>query len=340
MSQVNTNAIYDASGGQSAKLYGVSMRNGGTGWVNRIINGDMRIDQRNGGVAVTNIGSDPVYTVDRFRMSVSSSARFTAQQITDAPTGFVNSLRITTTTASGSLTAGQYNGLLQVPEGFNCADFGFGAVGASTVTVSFWAKSSLAGTFPFSIRNYDATRSYVTSFSLPTANTWTYVTLTIPGDTSGTWNKTNSGWGYVSWTLGDSTSTQTAAINAWQSGNYTWSSGVQQPAAMLNATFQITGVQLEAGSVATPFERRDYGRELMMCQRYYISAPLQTSIFPSLSYVGVQFPVTMRASPTVAVTTGSGAVVGTVTSTTHGFNANATSGGVPTGIAYTATIEL
>jgi hypothetical protein len=311
MSQINANSIYDASGGQSARLYGVSMRNGGTGWVNRIINGDMRIDQRNNGGSISLL-SAAGYAVDRWNTVAFGGAAggFSAQRVTDAPAGFTNSLRITTTTADASITAADNYQLLQSIEGFNTADLGFGTASASAVTLSFWVKSSITGTHSGSLINGPDNRSYVFTFTVSAANTWEQKTITIPGDTAGTWNTDNSTGISVRFNLGGGSNFQ-GTPGSWLAASRYAATGAVQLVGTLNATFQLTGVQLEAGSVATPFERRDYGRELMLCQRYYqrttvsigVAGLTQTGA-PTGAQCGtsVTFPVQMRATPTAQIT--------------------------------------
>jgi hypothetical protein len=309
MSQVNTNAIYDASGGQSAKLYGVSMRNGGTGWVNRIINGDMRIDQRNSGASVTPIAPGLTYTVDRWGFFNSTSTnRFSAQQNAGSvtpPAGFTNYLGLTVTSAytpSGS----NEQFLSQQIEGLNVADLGWGTANAQAVTASFWVRSSLTGTHSGSVRNPNGySRSYPFTFTVNAANTWEQKTVTIPGDTGGTWNTNNSAGIQFGFNLGSGSSSLGTA-GAWSTTNaFTGATGSVQVSATSGATFYITGVQLEAGSVASPFERRDYGRELMLCQRYYMKTTTTIGV-EGVALAGVSiaycqqyvFPSTMRVSPT------------------------------------------
>ena len=266
MSTVRANNYYDASGGSAAQLYGVSMRNGGTAFVNRIINGDMRIDQRNAGAAVTTNDALPV---DRFRLAFGNSAgAFSGQQTTTAPAGFVNSLKYTTTTADASLGATEYATLYQIIEGLNVADLAWGTASAATVTLSFWCRSSQTGTFGGALRNSNGTRSYPFSYSISVANTWEQKSVTIAGDTSGTWLTTNGIGVYINWSMGAG-STLSGTAGAWAAANYIGATGAVNLIATLNADFYITGVQLEAGTVASPFERRDYGREFDMCRRYY-----------------------------------------------------------------------
>jgi hypothetical protein len=279
-----------------------SYASNGIGFRNRIINGDMRIDQRNNGASISLLSATG-YAVDRW-VTVAfggTAGGFSAQRVTDAPAGFTNSLRITTTTADASITAADNYQLVQVIEGFNTADLAFGTASASTVTLSFWVKSSLTGTHSGALVNSADNRSYVFTFSVSAANTWEYKTITIPGDTSGTWGTGNGGGISVKFNLGGGSDFQ-GASGSWAAANDYAATGAVQLVGTLNATFQLTGVQLEAGSVATPFERRDYGRELMMCQRYY--SAVTTWVYSGSSQGSFfSFPARMRAAPTV---TGSG----------------------------------
>jgi hypothetical protein len=237
------------------------------GFRNRIINGDMRIDQRNAGasVALTNVG---VYTVDRWLGVEDTDGVITAQRSTVAPLGFSNSLLFTVTTADASLGSTQYSYIGQRIEGFNVADFAWGTANAAAVTLSFWVRSSLTGTFGGSVQNSATNRSYPFTFTISAANTFEYKTVTIPGDTSGTWTTDNSIGIALLFSLGAG-SAFTGTAGAWAASNFVKPTGSVNLVSTLNATFYITGVQLEAGSVASPFERRDYGRELIMCQRYF-----------------------------------------------------------------------
>jgi len=237
---------------------------------NRIINGDMRIDQRNAGASVTINSATSTYTVDRFvTKGESADGVFTVDQVTDAPAGFTNSVKITVTTADASVGASQLYIFGQVLEGFNVADLGFGTANAKTVTLSFWVRSSLTGTFGGSLKN-DSTYSYPFTYTISAADTWEYKTVTITGQTAGTWATDNSAGMRLFWSLGVG-STYTTTGNAWASGNYFKATGATDVIGTNGATLYITGVQLEAGSVATSFERRPYGQELALCQRYYES---------------------------------------------------------------------
>lgn len=249
----------------------------GFGFRNRIINGDMRIDQRNAGAAVTIAsGGGYIFPVDRFASFNNTGANYTAEQVEDAPTGFYQSTKLTFGSAI-SLTTQNEATFFQIIEGVNVSDFGWGAAGAQAITVGKWVKASFTGTFSIGFCNDGGARVYATTYTINAANTWEYKTFTIPGDTSGTWLKTNGGGLYVRWNIIAGSNFQVAANNAWatRTGAYNAADGIYGTKAVgaassisAGATWQITGVQLEAGTVATPFERRDYGREFELCRRY------------------------------------------------------------------------
>jgi len=288
-----------------------------TAFKNRIINGAMMIDQRNAGASVTATNSVR-YTVDRFACfagAPSGAGVFTAQQVSDAPAGFTRSLKATVTTADTTASADSQYFFAQYIEGNNIADLGFGSASASSITLSFWVKSSLTGTFAGGINNSAANRSYVFTYTINSANTWEYKTITISGDTTGTW-LTDTGIGFrVNFSLG-SGSTFQASAGSWVAAyDYATSSSVRV-IGTLNATFQITGVQLEKGSTATSFDYRPYGTELALCQRYYQTsfeigtAPTDNvakrvgSVFNAYDASNgwcawIAYPVRMRATPTV-----------------------------------------
>jgi len=276
---------------------------------NRIINGDMRIAQR-GTAAVTTSNAFPV---DRFRIPNGTDGAFSAQQDSSAPTGFINSLKYTVTTADTNLTTVQTTGIVHPIEGTNIADFGWGTANARTVTLSFWVRSSLTGTFSGSLRNGNVTRSYPFTYSISVADTWEYKTVIITGDTSGTWTTDTSAGLYIFFSCGGGPDT-TGTAGSWASANYSTATGTVSVIGTLNATFYVTGVQLETGSVATPFERRPYGTELMLCQRYYYRAfpGAVTKLLGTTGYVSSatsyralgNFPVPMRVAPSALETTG------------------------------------
>ena len=236
---------------------------------NKIINGAMMIDQRNAGASISISGSNSAYSIDRWNGFQSTDGAFTLQQVSDAPAGFINSLKFTTTTADSSLGATQWAAIRQNIEGLNTFDFSFGTASATSVTVSFWVKSSLTGTFGGAILNSAENRSYPFTYAISSANTWEQKSVTITGDTSGTWLTTNGVGMRLVFGLGVG-STYSGTANAWTSSSYIYSAtGATSVIGTLNATWQITGVQLEAGTTATPFEQRLYGTELALCQRYY-----------------------------------------------------------------------
>jgi len=240
-----------------------------TSFKNRIINGAMQIDQRNGGASITVNNNFQFYTIDRWQgIGQATDGVFTLQQSTVAPAGFQNSLLATVTTADTSLGAAQSYIILQPVEGFNSADFAWGTANAQTVTLSFWVRSSLTGTFGGSLRNGDGTRSYPFSYNISAANTWEYKTVTAAGDTTGTWGTGNGRGAMVFFSLGSGTD-RLGTAGAWNANNNQGATGQVNPIATSGATFYITGVQLEKGSNATSFDYRPYGTELALCQRYY-----------------------------------------------------------------------
>jgi hypothetical protein len=284
---------------------------------NRIINGDMRIDQRNNGSAVT---SSAAYPVDRWQIGFGGAVAVSVSRSGDAPVGFTNSLYIDITTADTSITGSDFLSTSTIIEGFNISDLNWGTSNALPITISFWIKCTTAGTYAVSFRNAaTVTRSYVATYSISAGevNTWTYKTITVPGDTTGTWNSTNGQGIQVNFTFMVGPNIQSPSNNTWNSGNYIGSSSVTNLAASTANEVRITGVQLEAGTVATPFERRSFGQELALCQRYYYSTPEQGFAHPGVVLVygnptyssfSIPFPVTMRVAPSGSIVLGSGDV--------------------------------
>ncbi len=275
------------------------------GFRNRIINGDMRIAQRATSGTATN-GGYP--SLDRYQtFTETADGVFTVAQSADAPAGFTNSALITVTTADSSIGAAQRYLFLQNIEGLNVSDLGFGAAGATTVTLSFWIKSSVTGAFGGTLCNASFDRSYPFSYTINAANTWEYKTVTIPGDTTGTWLKDN-GLGFrLMFSLGAGSSVS-APANTWGTSGYQ-PTGSTALMSTLNATWRITGLQLEPGNVATPYERVDYGRQLIQCQRYYqIVGSFQAATAQnSETYLAGAYAMycPMRAGPTAVGFTGS-----------------------------------
>lgn len=285
-----------------------------TGFKNRIINGAMVIDQRNGGASIT--PTDGQYSLDRYKFRVSQASKLTAQQNAGSvtpPAGFTNYLGVTSSSAY-SIVSGDYFIIVQDIEGFNTTDLNWGSANAKTITLSFWVRSSLTGTFSGAVRNSAANRSYVFSYTINSANTWEYETVTIPGDTTGTWVGATNGIGISVILNLASGSTYSTTAGSWAAGNYTGATGSTSVVGTNGATFYVTGLQFEVGSTATSFDYRPYGTELMLCQRYYqisgVWANYQymygSTIAANYGLKNAQFGINMRTSATVVAYSESG----------------------------------
>ena len=277
------------------------------GMKNRIINGAMVIDQRNAGASVANPAN--TYTLDRWTSIASLNSKFSIQQNAGSvtpPIGFTNYLGVTSSSAY-SVTSGQAFVLQQAIEGFNTADLRWGTANAKTVTLSFQVYSSLTGTFGGVITNSAQNRSYPFTYTVGSANTWTTASVTIAGDTSGTWIGATNGIGMsVFFGLGVGSSLSGTA-GAWAGATYYSATGAVSVVGTNGATFYITGVQLEVGSTATAFDYRPFGTELALCQRYcYVMRSASTlsqvgfssSQSTSSAFLGIYLPVTPRTNPT------------------------------------------
>lgn len=284
---------------------------------NRIINGAMVIDQRNNGAEI-NPAIDQAYYLDRWRIGASVASKFKIGQNAGSvtlPAGYTNYLGCTSLSAYTVGAAEVFN-ITQRVEGFNIADLAWGTASAATVNLSFWVRSSLTGTFGGSLRNSATDRSYPFTYTISSANTWEQKSITIPGDTSGTW-LTTSGIGInIGFSLG-SGSTYSGTAGAWAAANYISATGATSVVGTNAATLYITGVQLEKGSIATSFDYRPYGAELSLCQRYYwrvdgfngLTCVAAGSVYSATTTVRtyVKFPITMRTGPTFSI-------AGTITS--------------------------
>jgi len=302
----SNNVILDQSGTNPVLKNVEVVNNSSMMFRNRIINGDMRIDQRNAGTSFT-MTSSSSYILDRWRFWANNggggSAAYTVQQSSEAPVGFTKSFVITQT-AAYSPTGNEYNIFAQYIEGYNVADLGWGTSAAKAVTLSFWVRSSLTGTFGGAVSNSSQLRSYPFTYTISSANTWEYKTITVPGETTGTWLKDNNIGLEVFWQLGIG-STYLGTAGAWAEATYLGSTSATQITATNGATLYITGVQLEVGTVATPFEHRPIGTELALCQRYYEKSTELTEQFPlykareadRLRLGTIQYKVTKRATP-------------------------------------------
>ena len=295
--------------------------NGGTGtttgyygFKNRIINGAMQVAQYGTSTSVS--ANSNGHSCDRFRCDSPVGQGITSAQVTASLSGFQNALQYTAGTASTN--AVDNSEIVQFIEGYNVSDLQFGTANAQTITLSFWAKSSLTGTFGLILENGASDRQYVTTYSLPTANTWTYITKTIVGDTSGTWLYTNGRGIGIRWDMGVGTTNSTAATNAWGASSAIGVTSTTKLTQTTGATFTITGVQLEKGSTATSFDYRPYGTELALCQRYFwrnksggsgasvgVGYLATATIFRGYA----QFPVAMRTAPTFTINTDGGNLI-------------------------------
>jgi hypothetical protein len=309
-----TTPMYNGSITANAVTPSVNMKN-------RIINGAMVINQR--GFSGT-VSGDPVYTLDRWYLTESQNSKFTISQNAGSvtpPVGFTNYLGATVASAV-SVGTNDYFALAQAIEGYNVADLNFGSANAKTVTISFWVYSSLTGTFGASLTNGAEGRSYPFTYTISSANTWTQITQTIAGDTTGTWATGNTQGMKLFFGLGCG-STYAKSAGSWQTGTAYTATGATSVVGTNGATFYITGVQLEVGSTATSFDYRPYGTELALCQRYYaqsVSTVAASSLYNTGtsvynvgwnysggSWVGgsAKLPITMRSTPSCTVYTNS-----------------------------------
>jgi len=275
---------------------------------NRIINGGMVIDQRNAGAALgTSING---YSIDRWQIGQSTTGKLNGGQNYNSitpPSGFANYLGVQSQSAYSISSTDNYT-INQRIEGYNIADLGWGTSSAKTVTLSFWVYSSLTGTFGGALQNYGYSWNYPFSYTINSSNTWQYITITITPPTSGSWQTGNLQGVNVIFGLGVG-STYSGTPGIWTSSNVLSVTGATSVVAVNNATFYITGVQFEVGSVATSFDYRDFGRELMMCQRYYQkSFPQGTApssgagdyrVWYGVTGQNIPFPVVMRVAPTM-----------------------------------------
>ena len=308
---VNADLMTTSDGVSSSGLYGFK---------SRIINGSMVIAQR----GTTAVSTNVTYPVDRFRLSCSVNGKVSLQQSTTVPTGagFVNSI-VATSLSSYTVGVSETFEVDQQIEGYNTADLMWGFANAKTVTLSFWVRSSLTGTFGGTLENSGNTRAYPFSYTISSANTWEQKTITVAGDTSGTWLTDNSRGIIVRWSLGCGSNYLNTA-NTWVTGDYQSVTGETKLVATNGATWYITGVQLEKGSTATSFDYRPYGTELQLCQRYYEQylnqiANAYVSVRTGSYYGYITWQVPKRAAPTILNYTsfnfaGSAGDINTVTS--------------------------
>jgi hypothetical protein len=304
--QTLTNKTLTAAGGNTVEATSGPTSTQLAGMRNKIINGAMMIDQRNAGASVT--PGNAQYLLDRWQSQTSQSSKYSVQQSSTVPAGFTNSLKVTSLSAY-TVGSSDFFAILQAIEGYNAADLAWGSASAKAVTLSFNVYSSLTGTFGGSI--ISGSGSYPFTYSIASANTWTSINVVVPANTSYAPTSTTNGVGiYVSFGLGVG-STYAGTSGSWQSGFFESATGATSVVGTNGATFYITGVQLEKGATATPFENRLYGTELALCQRYYRQTGIsgsntEGSIYgygvATTGFIGqsIPHPVPMRAAPTAA----------------------------------------
>ena len=306
ISTIGTNSLSDpiavnATGALTGTVNGLTPQASNMQPFNRIINGAMTIDQRNAGAAVTPTGSG--YTLDRWIFNVTQSSKFSVQQNAGAvtpPVGFSKYMGITSSSAY-SVASGDIFVLAQVVEGYNIADLAWGTANAKTVTISFQVRSSLTGTFGGAVTSGAVARSYPFTYTINSANTWETKTVTIAGDTSSTWNTDNSGGLVLYFGFGVG-STYSGSAGSWSNSIFRSAAGAVSVVGTSGATFYITGVQLEAGSTASPFAHENYGDTLRKCQRYFQLIDYSTSnggIAANWYQFTIPFLMAMRATPTM-----------------------------------------
>ena len=321
---INADLMTTSDGVSSSGVYGFK---------NRLINGAMVVNQRATAVTAS------AYTVDRWSYNGSQNSKATASQDTSVyPTGFNSSLKVLSSSAY-SIVSGDYFTIEQPIEGLNCIDLGWGASGAVSVTLSFWVRSSLTGTFGGVLYAGSGSYSYPFSYTISSANTWEQKSVTIAGPTSGTFVTTNATCFTVCFGLGVG-STYSGTAGSWQASVLRSVTGATSVVGTNGATFYITGVQLEKGSTATSFDYRPYGTELALCQRYfYKSNPTNTaknggawgSVHTSgAGHITGALPVPLRTAGTVTF--------GGTSNTFYMSNVNATSAGTPVNTSATALI--
>ena len=281
---------------------------------NRVINGDFRIDQRNNGASFTPTVVGKTYALDRWWGWIATASKFSVQRSTEVPVGqgFTNSVLVTSLSAYATPVGGYY-GFGQHIEGYNIADMGFGTASATTATLSFWARSSLTGTFSVALENGSFNRSYIFNYTISSVNTWQYFTLPFRADTTGTWDNTTGQGLRLWWDLGSNDTTYAGAAGSWLAADKLRTAGSVSLVGTNAATLYIAGAQVEKGSVATPFEVRPFATELALCQRYYYqitaltnSGGSQSNINWGIAYVRsagkasiyYSLPVPMRTQPT------------------------------------------
>tara|TARA_B100001939_G_scaffold346156_1_gene364313 strand:- start:247 stop:1557 length:1311 start_codon:yes stop_codon:yes gene_type:complete len=301
---------------------------------NIIINGAMQVAQR--GTSVTSINSiaTTYATIDRMYHAFNSYGAWTSTQESDGPDGFANSWKVDCTTANSSLSAGDYAIVLTRIEAQDLQHLKYGASSAEDTVISFWVKSNKTGAASWEIKQYDnSAKQFCTSYTINAANTWEYKTITIPGDTAGVMNDDNGLGVQISWWLGGGSDfTGGTHASTWEANNNVNRNVYDLACGMtIGDYFQLTGIQWELGTQATPFEHRSFGDELKRCERYYeksftySSAPgtatangalshRKTSITTGYTGFNPRFGTRKRATPTIGLYNTNNSTVGQIRS--------------------------
>jgi hypothetical protein len=284
-----------------------------------IINGAMTVAQR--GTSAVNSSSSATFRVDRFKAFSNGGGVFTTEQSSTVPNNeFAYSNKLTVTTADSSIASSDFYAFNHDIEGYNIIQTGYGTSDAKTLTLSFWVRSSVTGTYSVTAYNSDGSRGYLNTFSISSADTWTKISLSWAGDTGGTWNKTNGTGITIRFDLGGGSAGHGTADQWTTSGTFAANrtSGSVDWIATSGATFYITGVQLEVGQTASPFEHEDYGTTLRKCQRYYYQPT--SAHYPGdnsnggSSRIVYHFPTVMRSAPSVTLASVSSGTIATILS--------------------------
>jgi hypothetical protein len=311
MSTIQTNAIVDASGGNTATVNGVTPNTHSVRGRNLITNGAMNVAQRGASVTIANTGA--FSSPDHFRIQHNANTTSTVEQVSDVPasSNFKYSLKFTNG-AGETRDGGDYARLYTRLEGYDTDHLKLGTSAAKGFTLQFWVKSSLTGTFGVGFAGHDngSNGVYTASYTISAANTWEYKTITVPAATitAGIWTHTNGTAMSIHWDLGEGPTRSTSV--GWNAGGNGGQMGLTNGVKLVEttgATLNLTGVKLEEGAIATEFDHRSYAEELALCQRYYHRSPTGVSysylgsgsaISSNSANVIYTLPVEMRSAPT------------------------------------------
>jgi len=271
---------------------------------NIVRNGAMEVHQRGGTITASTSGP---YSLDRLQIWANGDGGFDVSQSTTAPAGFKNSLKVDVTSADTSIASDAYKLLYYRMEGVDTVPLKLGTANAVTATISFYVRSNVTGNHSFGIRNDAANRAYFALYNISVADTWERKSITIPLDTTGTWPTTTAGCLALIFSFASGSNFDVTSNNAWESGNLIQAANAVNLFSSDSNEWYMTGLQMEIGEVATPFEHEDVGTTLAKCQRYYFRWNASANLEPfcmafnngsTVSDGVFSFPVTMRATPT------------------------------------------